>query len=561
MREAFGTTGEIASLDIVAALLEVARERRTASVRFLRPGEEVLFGFRDGDLVSVAAPERYSPAEILIRSGKIQAETYRRLTVAEGGDRFAIAISSGVVSRREATWAQKIAAIEALASLVSWTTGTYSWHEAAAAGETDFRLPVNRWVLEFFLRSRDRSFVMQRLGPTDAVLVRTERFDEEFPTLGLTADADAVVGLVDGKRSIAEIARRSPSEEFAVFKLLAALLSLALLRPEWDRAPIETPAPISVLPPGVTEGARDRPEEPPAAVAPPSAFPPTAPESFPEPVVPAAPPLVPEVNLFALTAPVERPGDGGLEAEASEAFGAPGPAPEEPLTERPRRRPASLVAAAIFCLAAIAVAISLSRRREAAPSAATAALDRRAPRGTGPRPVAGRLPPAPVPATPPHATEKPAASLEPGFGERAVAPGRPPAAGRSPEKSAPEASTPKPSEAGSGKAPAAVPSSREPDWPELAERGRRIFEHPQANRFTVQLEIACEPETLRKAYAQDRSGREIWITPYTFRGRRCYRVLWGKFASREAARDAASEVPKIFREGRNRPAVVALRAD
>jgi hypothetical protein len=516
VRRRFEPSGEITSVDLIAALLELARERATASLDLARTGERIQFEFQEGDLAALRAPETHSPGQILIRSGKIQAETYRRLTVPEGEDRFSVAVASGVISKREALWAQKIAAIEALASVLTWTEGSYTLREDSPPAAGEFRLPVDRWILEFFLRSRDRPFVMERLGPTDAVLAPTERFADVFPSLGLTADADAVVGLVDGRATIQDVARKSSSEEFAIFKLLAALLSLELLAPEWSAGeaafpPVHAPDPEIAFPepkPEPPEAPAPVPEAAPAspsaveepAVEEPAVEEPAFEESDPEEPVAEYPALqqtaVPEVNLFAMTAPEEPP------------------AGEAPDPDKKSRAPRVLLAAA-FCAAAVAAAIAVWRARSPA-SAIPPLRVRQAPAGT--------LSPARPRET---AAAKPSPSLR--------------------RESASEASPPTRTE---------EKASGGEDWNALAERGRRTFEHPGKFRYSIQLEIACETETLRRAAAQDRGGKHLWIVPTSYRGRSCYRVLWGRFTGLEEARRAKAGVPAIFSTGGNRPAVV-----
>ena len=90
-----------------------------------------------------------------------------------------------------------------------------------------------RLILELFLRSRDRSLVLHYLGGADVPLARAPHFDSEFVAFGLTADAEAVVRLIDGKSTAAQIASEGPAEPFAVEKLLAALVTLGLVHPEF----------------------------------------------------------------------------------------------------------------------------------------------------------------------------------------------------------------------------------------------------------------------------------------------------------------------------------------
>jgi hypothetical protein len=109
--------------------------------------------------------------------------------------------------------------------------------------------------------------------------------------------------------------------------------------------------------------------------------------------------------------------------------------------------------------------------------------------------------------------------------------------------------------------PNVAPNARtgaEGKWASLAEAGRREFEHPGKHRYAIQLELACEDSTIEKALAADPGRGHLWVAPYSFRGRHCYRVLWGKFTDLAAARSARGSVPAVFSRDGNRPTVVAL---
>jgi len=293
--------GDVAGIDLLGALAREGREG--GGRRLLRfdggpgPVSYVLEGI---DLVSVSAGPRFSPLEILVRSGKVQRETFGALAVPEGADRFRVAVDCGVVSRREAVWACKLAAIESLAEVVAASSGQYRL-DPAGDGPEEFRLPIRRWILELLLRSQDRGLVLAALGPVDVALVRNERFDEEFAGLELTADAEGIVARLDGFATAEEIVRSSRSDEFAVLKLLAALRTLGIVRPALEEgpapAPVEDPAVAADIPPPIEEPA-------------------------------ALPPRVESVSLFALSAPetpVEREEIDAIVGSIEEAEQAPPP--------------------------------------------------------------------------------------------------------------------------------------------------------------------------------------------------------------------------------------------
>jgi hypothetical protein len=501
LRETFLSEGEVESLDLLAALCALGREGSTGRAIFSRGPERIAFVVENGVLVDLESPGELSTPEVLVRSGKLQRETYDALVIPPGEDRFAIATASGVVSKKEAAWGRKISAIESLAHLLSWTEGSYVFEPLAPESSTGFRLPIDKWILELFLRSNDRALVMSRVGPTDLPLLKSDSFAPAFAALGLTADADAVASLIDGGRSVEEIVRKARADEFAVLKLLAALISLRLVRPSYE-APFPEPAetaPPADEPPDLREesvpGPPDSDPEPFAEAA-------EAPDA-------AAPIALP---LFALTAPEEP------------EIPIPASLPEEPAIEpfaaEPPARARGQARLWIALLFAVFAAALFWKLRGKGP----AALPPPAP------PKAEQKASAPVPVPSPAMPETRKSIV--------LAPAQPVPAPRA----APEAS--------SGRAAA--------PWKRTLEASRRSFEHPAGFAYAIQLELACEESTVTKALRADPSGRRIWIVPYGFRGRNCYRVLWGRYKTLPKARDAKTSVPAMFLRGGNRPAVIAL---
>ena len=92
-------------------------------------------------------------------------------------------------------------------------------------------------------------------------------------------------------------------------------------------------------------------------------------------------------------------------------------------------------------------------------------------------------------------------------------------------------------------------------WEALGEQGRQIL--PSAP-YTIQLELVCELSSLEEAWKYNRG--EMWIVAAEHRGRNCFRVFWGRYASIEEARLAKESTPRFFFTRTNHPAVVSPRA-
>lgn len=74
----------------------------------------------------------------------------------------------------------------------------------------------------------------------------------------------------------------------------------------------------------------------------------------------------------------------------------------------------------------------------------------------------------------------------------------------------------------------------------------RQFLASASGNFTVQIQILCEPSNLDKVMRA--GGSDVWFVPQPIGGRSCYRVLWGRFATRDEAQRAMGQIPAGLRD-------------
>jgi hypothetical protein len=581
MKNVFEGEGDLRAVDPLAALVSCWRERSSGELRFERGASESGFDLDQGEVVGVLSTDpRFETAAILVRAGKLGADAVESLT-PQGGDPALLALQTGLLTRREWKWGEKIRAIEVLSDVLSWEDGRYRFESQARPKGGEFRLAVPRLLLELFLRSRDQNLIDHQLGPPDQRLVRGERFDAEFASFGLTADAESVVHLIDGRSTAAEIAQKAPAEDFAVRKLLAALVTLGLVHPvpvaparAFERSEVretestDAPEPFHAEPdrpePDVPE---PRPEETMAIEVPSleipaereAPFETDLPETAAEESAPADLVELPGAEASPLDrfepqrrepAPWEEP-PAPAEPERWEGeAGFPGPIePPEPAPEE--RRFGGGLAWVLGLLAAAVVGIVIWRSRTPAPAPApTAAAVRPSavPAVTFPPPVtAARLEtsrPAAAPTAAPAAPTAPvAAAVRPTPASRMAAV-RPTALA---------ASRPTPAAA----RPAEPVSESRAEWVKRAERDRKKLETDRRAHYAVQLELVCEVDSLAEAWKHDKN-QTMWLLTTNHAGRDCFRVLWGRYPTLEAAKKGKSAIPAYFVTARNRPAVVSV---
>jgi Meckel syndrome type 1 protein len=698
LKTIFSEEGDIRSVDVLAALVALWREGASGAIHFSRSGATAGFQLSAGELTAVTSSDaRYETAAILMRAGKLEAANIDRLVTPQGGDRALAALHAGILTKREWRWGEKIRAVEVLSDLLTWIEGDYVFDRGSHAEAGEFRLTVPRLILELFLRSRDRGLILHYLGGADVPLARGPHFEAEFAAFGLTADAEAVVRLIDGKATAAHIASEGPAEPFAVEKLLAALVTLGLVYPEFvapegapkgapesaQRGVLEGPGPQREAPPPAAKHADPSAPERPAPVP---AEPLTAEtevseeavEEFeeeetgehsarfheldvPPPPEPAEPDIdeeldgeldgeldqaeasaeeIPESAVgdyeiaepgASAAEPVPSPdAEPSLEYEpedapreaigGGEASALAGPTSLEPETksrlpldyatgvgsvERPAARSGARWLWILVLLAAGVGAVILLRGRASAPPtrvAATRESPTPAPVPTEETPaLSATAPPTPIapgvpaagqgraassgvaattivaPRTAPTVAAKAAPSVVAKAAPTVVAKAAPTVVAKAaptvvakaaptvlPRVTAKPAATPRAVPSQPAPAPSAAPSTEtagtsRQTWLDRAARDHQKASADRRNHFTIQLELACETQTLVDAWKHDRPAGTMWLLTSTYEGKTCFRVLWGRYPSKEAARRALAGIPSFFSSNHNRPVITAIR--
>ncbi len=158
----------------------------------------------------------------------------------------------------------------------------------------------------------------------------------------------------------------------------------------------------------------------------------------------------------------------------------------------------------------------------------------------------------------------PDAPAETGGKTAAAVPALPPVEEPAAPAAAPPVPRPRPREARNVQAPTtprATPSPVAPAAPGLADVRRQVLaghvaaaartgeawaRTRPAREWTLQVLLACQPDTVRRAFRKV-VDPDLVVLPARLRGRACYRVCWRTFPSERAAKEAVAEVPAHFR--------------
>jgi hypothetical protein len=92
-------------------------------------------------------------------------------------------------------------------------------------------------------------------------------------------------------------------------------------------------------------------------------------------------------------------------------------------------------------------------------------------------------------------------------------------------------------------------------FPEAAQSFVGAVKGAPRGTLTVQLFVACSPETVQKA-ADAVESMEFYILPTNYQGRSCFRLCWGLYEQESRASAAMRSLPEYFRKGGAAPRVV-----
>jgi hypothetical protein len=472
--------------------------------------------------------------------------------------------------------------------------------------------PLPQILVELIVTEQDRQKFERELDGGNAVFSKAGDFDEVFGRLGLNEDAEAIVSHVDGTLSASEVAAASGKDAFNVYKLLLALATLGILSkpqvtPEfsladdiaadasdvWDDASLTSPSfeldePAAAAMPTLEIPAMAFDADETAAMSSPigtrSAWDDDEPEEeeigtpavtsrmpswdAPSPVVApplpmaAEPPLQPLVELpgqLPAEAPEEQWGFDEAQLETAQRAAAPPPIPPPVYAKKSGARPVVKSGGGkrtglllLLLLVAIGIAAAYAgwmwwQKRQA--TATPEVVERRP---VTPVAVQGDAPAAPAATDTTHTiVEAPVApamtttaSPQP-MNITSTAPATP-----VPTTTAPATTTTAPPPATTaGEPPAGQPlpavTPKAGGAPRLDQMARDFAANPEGN-FTVQIQILCDPANVEKAMRQ--GGGNVWFVPQTIKGRSCYRIFYGRFATRAEANQAMATVPSALRD-------------
>lgn len=590
--------GEISQFNLIERLVELWREQFTGAIRFENDGIIKIIYFKGGDILSASTNDRAdSIDEILMKAGKVSREHVkqalaRRKESETLGDAM---LNLGYITRKELTWARRVQVVGVIRSIAAWAAGSFTIVADYLPKRDEGTLfPLPQVLVELIVTEQDRQKFDRALDGGTVVLEKAGDFHEVFGRLGLNEDAEAIVAQVDGVKNAEEVASASGRDAFNVYKLLHALATLGILsaKPQvthefsldddfasagladasdmWSEAPakeeprFELDEATASGPTLEVPGMRFDLDEPAEAAPPVVSATRSAWDDADEEAVPPAPAKMPawDAPLPAAVAPIPVPVEPPVEASeqwgfdeaqietarrAAEPPKAPtrtgGAVPRGKVKDGGKRLGLLIALMIIFILAGAAYAGFWwweKRQAETAGPIATVERAQPAPPATStlPPPATGTIVEAPVTETDTTATAltPDTAATETTTTVATTTTSAP--APAPPTSTAPAPVAPQP-------LPVVTPRTDTSGRARYDEMARQYAANPQGN-FTVQIQILCDPGNLGNVMRA--GGSNVWFVPQTLGTRACYRVFWGRYATREEAQGALANIPAALRD-------------
>jgi Domain of unknown function (DUF4388) len=234
-----GLRGRLSDVGLPSVLSLLQESGRTGVLSLVNAGVRKSIYFLDGKLVfagSSLSQDRLG--EVLLRGGRISADEYLRLSQRiRGGQRLGKAlVEGGILSPKDLWWAIEQQVKEIVWSIFNWEDGYFHFEddELPRKEKIIFELDVEKLVVEGIRRSEGSGAIREHFISTDCVVEITGK---ESP-VELEPHEKHVLGLVDGKRTVAEICQESEIGLSETRKVLHAFLAVSVLR---SRGPRQAP--------------------------------------------------------------------------------------------------------------------------------------------------------------------------------------------------------------------------------------------------------------------------------------------------------------------------------
>ncbi|MDQ4096068.1 MAG: DUF4388 domain-containing protein [Actinomycetota bacterium] len=254
--------GSLDDFGVEDVLWLVDRTKKTGELIIERPAGRGRLFFRDGFLYAVESELAREPLHArLVRTGLITPDQLRtaQQAASDGSSVARTLVANGFVAEEQLVSAAHSAAADATFELMRREFGDFAW-EADAKTEAEVEAPLSvRQVVE---ACASRAAVLEQIKsviPSDnAIPSISKNPSRDLAAITITSEQWRLLALMDGRRSIADIAREARLADFTVMQTLHDLAARSLLQihtttPGTETVDVTDPAAPTPVAPAATK--------------------------------------------------------------------------------------------------------------------------------------------------------------------------------------------------------------------------------------------------------------------------------------------------------------------
>ncbi len=216
-------------------VLDLIKQRQTGVLQLLHPPMDLRVYVKEGALVyATSNMQSDRTGSIMRRRDKLTEEQYdavRVLAETEGIQQGNAMVKLGYVTPNDLIWLTKAKVEDIIISLFGWRQGKIFFYETDLAGFDIIRLNLSpgRLILEGTWRYFEEAEILAAIGSWDVLFEAVNQPPLPRSELDLTEPERRILGCVNGRHSIDEIAALTSLDRLEVLKVLFGFLSLGVI--------------------------------------------------------------------------------------------------------------------------------------------------------------------------------------------------------------------------------------------------------------------------------------------------------------------------------------------
>ena len=225
--------GTLDDFDLTEVLRLLASSKKTGVLELSRPAGTGTFFFSDG-AVTYAETDLASSllGQKLVRAGTITEDQLRTALdeQSHSGERLGrILLKAGVASTQDVQEAMASQVGDASYELLCWDTGEFAWQPGPGLSDEGTSMQVEDLISEAARRKEEVELVHEAIPSGHTVLKMAAGPPKGAGEINITPNEWRVLVLVDGRRSVADIAADAALEEYDAMRLLYGLATAGLI--------------------------------------------------------------------------------------------------------------------------------------------------------------------------------------------------------------------------------------------------------------------------------------------------------------------------------------------